>query len=354
MARQVFTQYGQLALLAQEKSAELASEFLTEGGETKIDAVAVEQELLDRAKNFLVEISRTDNVSAEAVAEKLRNYETDMVVFAGIFKTAFKNPSEVKFDEVRGLSFEQKTAAEIAQDEHQTEHREIVDIFQANWRKQKPKAAARLTQGLEAKLKTENQASRFAILKKDGKIIAFVRFDKTQTPDGRPALYCASLNVKTNLRSSALGEAVLKNTIDHEAQTQIIYADVFPDLLAGTKYVEDFGCTIVGVGEFATDESDKKEQRLLLRRDDEKNKGYAGKQKIPAAEIISQPPTGTQLEKVDTVDPEAFLKTVKKMEMAGMIGTRYFSDSANPRYRYILFEADSAEPVPSAAEAAAA
>lgn len=64
-----------------------------------------------------------------------------------------------------------------------------------------------------------------------------MRFDKTESPDGHPALYAASLNIKKDLRGSAMGEAVLKNTVDHEAADHVIYADVFPELLAGTKYV---------------------------------------------------------------------------------------------------------------------
>lgn len=321
LARQVFKQYGKLALLAQEKSEELIREFTAEGKELKVSAAAVEQELLRRAKDFLAEVAVAAEVSPKVVAEKMARHETDMVVFAGIFRAAFKGATEVNLEEIRGLKLESQTPSEILP----TDKTAMMDIFTENWREQKPESAEFLARQLKDKLAEQTADSKFYLLKKDGKLIAFVCFDAIDDIDGRSALYGKSFNIKKDLRGSAIGEAIMKNTVDAEAAEKTIIIDVFPELIAGTKYVEDFGFTLVGVKEFPADEDGKTETRFIMKRDDRAAKAYRRKKIKPELFDLSE---GT----------DEMTERVKAMAEQGFVGTKYFADPENKNLRYIVFE----------------
>ncbi|PSO45668.1 MAG: hypothetical protein BRC22_00650, partial [Parcubacteria group bacterium QH_9_35_7] len=113
-------------------------------------------------------------------------------------------------------------------------------------------------------LKEEAADGDFHILKKDNKVVAFVYMEPPE--DGHKK--ATSLNVKSGYRGSAIGEAMLKNTLAEEAEDYIIDATVFPELRVGTKYVEDFDFNIVGTTTYG--EERKKIFEIQINKD--KNK----------------------------------------------------------------------------------
>ncbi|HBR80596.1 MAG: hypothetical protein UW63_C0065G0003 [Candidatus Uhrbacteria bacterium GW2011_GWF2_44_350] len=323
LARQVFEQYGKLALLAQEKSEELIKEFAAEGKELKVSTADVEQELLRRAKDFLAEVAKAGELSPESVQAKLAQYETDMVIFAGIFKTAFKGEKTIDLQKVRGLNLESRGSAEISSEDQ----KDILKIFAANWREQKPDSAEFLIQELKDKLAGGDSDGKFYLLKKDGELVAFVRFDKTDDLDGRPAAYGKSFNIKKGLRDSALGEAIMINAIGTEAANKTIVIDVFPELRAGTSYVENFGFVIVGTKEFPSGVSGKTETRLIMKRDDRVGSLYRKNSARAETKIFDL-----------SKGHKEMLQVIKEMTDKNFVGTGFRSDPENKNLRYIVFE----------------
>jgi len=328
LARQVFEQYGQLALLAQEKSEELAREFLTEDGETKINAVAVEQELLDRAKNFLVEVSKAQSVSAEAVVEKLQRHETAMVVFAGIFKTTFKHADEINFDLVRGLNFEEMTAAEISTSTEAQE--QMLLVAGLNWQ-EVPSMKDFVVDLLKKSFEATESPTKFYLLKKAGRIIAFGRFDQTETGH----LHAGSFNVDRDLRNSAIGDAMFKNTFDEEAKKNVITAEAYPDSRVAMAYVEKYGFIITGVEEVALPDG-QKEFGFKILRDDEATASLITRH-LEKEELMERAQKFVLPE-----DKEKMLDVVRLAEKQEMVVTRFFSDPNNSNVRYMVFEEKTA------------
>ena len=265
------------------------------------------------------------STNKQVALEKLSEEGTELVLFANIFRDAFKGTANMDFEQLRGLSVDTEHGGRIDQ---QTKE-QMLAIFEDNWRGQKPEALPALRQGFLQKLEHGEQ-TQFHILKKDGRVVAFIRFD--ERPDLEPgALYGGSLNVGPSLRGSAIGEAMMKSAVDEAAKEHVIYADVFPELIVGTKYVEDLGCVITGVEEISL--GGKTVKRLLLKRNDQENANYkrAGKN---AQTITLDIGRGV----------EDMLKVIEQQTKSGQVATRYFADPANPNLRTLVFEPRAEEP----------
>lgn len=257
--------------------------------------------------------------------EKITQQGNELVLFSKIFKDAFKGTKEMNFDQIRGVTIEVEKGGEINAEAKD----QMLAIFEANWQGQKPELLPALRQGFIKKLE-EAQDTQFHILKKDGRVVAFLRFD--ERPDLEPgALYGGSLNVDPALRGSAIGEAMMKAVIDETAKEHTIYADVFPDLIVGTKYVEELGCVITGVEEVTLGENGKTVKRLLLRRNDQENQTYSREGK------------GAQTITVDLrKGQEALLSVIEQQTRQGKVATRYFANPTQPHLRTLVFETKSA------------
>jgi len=237
-ARFVFERYSEIAQVAQHEAEELVEDFFQDGTHNNVSVATIEAELLKRAARMLKEVATKagdEDISQEELETQLGRYKKDVVVFSSIFRAAFK---EGKYDleDVRGLSLDTVTPSEIDGDAKT----KMVEIFESNWRAQKPEVADFLVGAFGSILEKDDDSTEFSVLEKDGEVIAFVRFDKR--PDlGEDVLYAGSLNVDTRLRGSAIGEALMAATIDKQAETHTLQADFFPELQVGTRYVEDMG-----------------------------------------------------------------------------------------------------------------
>ncbi len=264
--------------------------------------------------------SRSENEQANATA-KLAEQGHELVLFTTIFKDSFKGTQEMSFEDMKGVETEIRAPSEINE---QTKE-QMLSIFEANWQGQKPELIEGLRKGFLAKLNDNGNSTQFHILEKDGRVIAFVRFD-TRSDLGKNAVYGGSLNVDPAMRGSAVGEAMMRATIDTTAKDNVIYADVFPDLMVGTKYVEDLGCVITGIEEVMLDQG-KTAKRFTLKRDDKENVGYG------------RPNKNDLTFSFDTNKETAnMLATVEQETNNGNVVTRYYADPKNPNLRTLVFE----------------
>jgi len=210
--------------------------FFKQEKDKDIDIGRIQFEIKDRANEVLEKGLKSEDKNYEEIEAELEGLNEEIVTFTSIFKTAFKGEEEIDFESVRGLDFETQKVDEISEEDKE----EMVEISEDNWKGKE--TGKDVYEKLEEELKEETADGDFHILKKDNKVVAFVRMKPPE--DGHKK--ATSLNVKSGYRGSAIGEAMLKNTLAEEAEDYIIDATVFPELRVGTKYIEDFDFNIVG------------------------------------------------------------------------------------------------------------
>lgn len=329
-AQAIFKRYGEIINLTERTAEELYQAFYN--GKTKkiFNRSAVIEELLRRAKDILVmfaeQASLKQKPDAKRVLHLLERFEQDTVFFASMFKTAAQEYG-IEFQELHGILFERKQPKDISDNERA----QMLDIAYENWMSQQPELADWIKKGLAQKLDTTNESSSFYVLKRKEKIVAFMRFD-TRPDLGEATLYSGSLNVSPELRGSALGETMMMKALDVEAKGRVIYADFFPEVKAGTMYVEEMGCVVVGVEDVVIDAKGTKRKRLLLERNDRVNARYKSRQeKINLETVLTKSFTFPG-------DVGDFVKTVEHETRAGYVMTRYIVDTKNPNIRHCVFE----------------
>lgn len=319
-ARNVFRQFGDIVTLAQTTAEELGKQFFAH--DTQYDASAVRNELLSRAKELLIVAQHTD---PKNIAEKLARFQGDIVLFASMFKVTQKG-RPLRFEDIRGLHLASLSSDDLAEKDKAT----MESILVTNWTAQAPNDTA-IIESTKQSLRDSfhNPATQFFILRKHAEIAAFVRFD--EQADG--SLYAGSLNVNPMFRSSGIGEAMLKHTIDAQAASRNITAHVPPELAVAMKYVNEFGLVITGIDEEVTLEG-KAIRDLRLERDDTKNWQYDGQQVVN-----DNIPSYLRLQQFDLRQgTEPIIRAVAYQTSRGQVGTRYFADPLNPHLRYIAFE----------------
>jgi predicted GNAT family N-acyltransferase len=126
-----------------------------------------------------------------------------------------------------------------------------------------------VVESLEEGLQKEN--SQFYILRHNGEIVAFCRFD-----DEKEYFYAGSFNVDPDYRGSAIGEVMMKESLDKKAQEKPVHAITNPEKKICSKYVEDEGFIIGGI--LYTEFEGKTLEEVDIIRDDENNKKYAYRQ----------------------------------------------------------------------------
>ncbi|MFA6018121.1 MAG: hypothetical protein WCT28_03505 [Patescibacteria group bacterium] len=272
----------------------------------------------------------------ESLLATLKTHQQGLALFGKIFRDAFKG-SATNLRELPDIQLESKKATDLTRDDKTG----MEAIARENWNAQKPEMTELVLQGLRKAFNASG--TRFFEIKKNGMLMAFMRFDERL--DG--SLYAASLNVNNEIRGSGIGDSIMKTVIDMAAEGHVIFTDVFAELPVGTKYVEEYKGVIIGV-ESVTGSNGLKQKRFILRRDDERNGFYEGKTHHDLQRHSAQ----LQIVRFDmTKGVEEITSEVERRVQRGFVGTRYFSDPLNPKVRYIAFEPEvrtSQEANPSA------
>jgi hypothetical protein len=333
VAQSLFHHLSEIGRLAQATVEHLGRQFFVHN--THFDANSVRNSLLRRAEDIVATATRGS--TPEDIEEHLSQARADLVLFATMFRHTQKNTGEVRFEDLKGVRIETVHGGEIGEHDHDA----MIGIAHANWIKQKPEVATMIINGFERALTSQN--TDVVLLRKDHDIGAFVRFDRIDAS----TVYAASLNVNPALRSAGLGESMLKTAIDRVARDNVILADVFPELPIAMKYVQEFGCVITGIEDVPLDDGTTA-PRLCIRRDDERNRHYEGKQ----SSLVPHRSFHAITKRFDlSHGTAALVQAVRDAARHHMVGTQFFADSVNPAIRYIVFEPDvTLEEVPIAAK----
>lgn len=352
LAKELFNKYGEVLDFAKKNEDEIAELFFNNDQKlTKSQKDQISKQLTAKAANILKtmsdELHQSDiageTIKLETVLRQLENAKADALFFASVFKTVSRNKN-IDFEDVRGLELERYYPSEIPQ----TDKQSMRQISEANWGGNR-ELAEFVSKGFEQKLNQKDNQTQFHVLKKDNEVLGFIRFDARDDIELN-ALYAGSFNISPAMRGSAIGESMMRNIVNEQAKEHPIYADFFPEVLAGTAYIEKFGFVITGVQDTIVKDAkgkNVKRQRLLIRRRDDDNEKLISKQSSLTLDVIKQRYEAdfSNYQKYNFATKkgvQAYLRDINTKTSAGMLATRYIADPQNPNIRYVVFEEDPA------------
>lgn len=212
---------------------ELKTLFKNEKNISDEEIEKITQNLINKAGRVLVEYSSEIGKGGEADKDKLfnelENIEKDSFLAASVFKAMDKK--EIKFDDLKGAVFENKTADSISDEEKS----QMMKIYAKNFEHNKELQKSVL-ENFENILKNQKDKTVFYMFKKDDKIVAFNRFDEK----GGGRKYFGSYNVIDDMgamRGSGIGKALIDVSLEKEAENNVIEADCDPGAIISTRYI---------------------------------------------------------------------------------------------------------------------
>lgn len=344
VARSVFRKYNELLDLTKKETDEITQWVFRSGSTQNLDRSRLNKEFVARATQALLafeekaQTHKKRHFYAEDLMRDLDRHQKDLVLFASVCKTIGKEKDGgIKFEDLRGVEY---LSDLMPADLSEQDRMDIRTVMRMNWIDQNKRAGEMFKGVLEEKMNPQNTTTRFTLLKKDGQVMAFIRFD--ERPDfGEKALYGGSFNVHPAFRGSAIGSALMRQTINEKARAGfVLHAHVVPDALIGTSYVEDMGHIITNVDETKSDEKGKRAPLLKILRDDQlvfRSRAVG----LTPERLMENRVSGVRMFRFDLSDEKkAFLATIQQAVKQGKIVSRYFSDPKNPRVRWIAVESD--------------
>jgi len=200
------------------------------------------ENLLRKGKDLLVHFANQtetakregQKISSREILQQLEKVKTEILLFASTFK-AVSAEQPVDFRDIAGTEIKTADSSTLTAEEK----KEMERIFVENRPAYSKKLLATTLREFKEALDTPGK--KFYSLTHDGELVAFMRFD--ELPNGN--LYAGSLNVRPEARGSAIGSAMLKASLDREAQTRTIEAVVYEKNPMLKHYLKDFDFQIV-------------------------------------------------------------------------------------------------------------
>ncbi|MDQ7814271.1 MAG: GNAT family N-acetyltransferase [Patescibacteria group bacterium] len=346
LAQDIFKKYGSVLDAAHENAQELARDFSASGSSLSSGQMAtLEQGLEKRAQSMLVDFCR-EITAARPGRSRLKTKEVlgmfertreDMIVFSAVFRAVAKG-RDIKFEEVRGMELGKSHPQELTKPEKEA----MLDLSRRNW-SEIPNMLEFIQHGLTRALETSSNLTEFYQLKKDGKLLAFMRID-----DHGEYYYMGSLNVAPDTRGSGIGEALLKEAFERVAASgRPIEANVFPTTRVTEAYVEKFGFAVTGVVDIPVGEGKKPEKGFSIRVDSKLNEKLKTRgPEFTATRILNDIKAG-RLEgpgyRIMSFDlknqAEKMLDAVNSATSQGSAVSRFLIDPLKPSVRHLVFEA---------------
>ena len=213
--------------------------------------------------------TRDQNVSVEGIRDTLDTIKVDTLAFISAFKTLKIADENFSLEDVRDLELTTVFSKDISKEDTEL----MAGMYNANYKKY-PRLAELLVNKFRKTMIQEG--NRIALLRRNGKIIAFYGFSPTES-DG--VLYCSSFNVDPTYQGALLGETLLQESVDAKAKDNILIAECNPRIPVSANYIER--------GFIAT-EKDRLEEVdiLIIVRNDAMNKELFSRS-VTSEEIIS-------------------------------------------------------------------
>lgn len=196
--------------------------------------------LLKRAGKIIESNATKINEDAESIEEELDALNTDILVFSSAFQALQQEGIAISLSEIANTEFESVSMLDLPEEEREQTQSRLRTIMEANYRRHYPEKIVQIgLKGLETAF--ENPNTRIHILRHEGEIMGFFRIDEKTNN----TLYLGSVNLIPDAAGSKLGEAMMREIIEAEAETKTIEADVTLELMP--YYMDNFGFVGVSV-----------------------------------------------------------------------------------------------------------
>ncbi|HOX61136.1 MAG TPA: hypothetical protein PLV72_03985 [Candidatus Magasanikbacteria bacterium] len=340
--KNIFSKYGDIVKMTDDLRGYVKDNFGDKVQES--DLLKITQAVLHRGNVLLESFAQYSEAELESnekqkeIIDRLEKVEADAVIFGATFKTLFKENPSIDIKEMRGLDLQRTPQAWLSD----RDKSEMVEIAKKNWLSRD--GGKEVVEKFESVL---NGASKidFYILRRDGKIISFMRFDEADSEGKR---HVASFNVDSKYSGSAIGEMMVRNVLVAETEKSVVEASVFPFQEKAPEYVEEIGFNITGVSH------DKKTglSELVLECDRRKNAQFAsrGSSKETLMSLATSDGARNWRELIGhnvivlkfnpTKERAILVGAVDGLVEAGYVGTRHFFAPKNKDERYYVFELD--------------
>lgn len=315
---------------------------LSDKDQKKIDKNKISEQLLRKAKDLLVQFSeqldKGEKVDYQDAVRSLDKISEEIILFASIFKTASQE-RPISFQEISETKLESKNSGDLTEAEKQ----EMICIFRDNRQHYPPEL---LKESMGEFMKAINSADKeFHFLTHQDKLVSFLRFDKLKNGN----LYAGSLNVRPEIKGSAIGSATLKAVLDRTAKNYEIEAVVYAQNPMTKHYINDFNFHITGID---LDYKKTGQPFFQLLRSDNMSNSFLGP-KMSDAEVIkkAEQPPSNEIYKILTLDLNDALEITRVQQILQterLIITR-FLPIKNQKKVYLVLEKFEQ---PSAAKAA--
>ena len=336
-AERLFEKYGEIVQMVEDLENNLT--VVTEREIEPEKRREIRENILRRAKNLLVEFAEGKNKSAEGnILQRIEAVQADAIVFGTTFKTLFKENPNIDIREMRGLGLQRTSLTQLSDKDKS----EMVEIAKRNWL---ARAEGKDVVENFVKVLQSNRQIDFYVLRRDGKIISFLRFDEADADGKRHA---ASFNVDPKYGGSAIGEMMVRTVLVAETEKSIVELSVFPYQEKAPEYVEEIGFNITGIlhGEKPGTEE------LVMTCEREKNNQFvsrSSKKEILMSLVVSDSARNWRemighnvivLKFNPTKERTDLIGAAEGLIKEGYVGTRHFTDPQNKSERYYVFEFD--------------
>jgi GNAT superfamily N-acetyltransferase len=234
-ASAIFSKYGQIVDAVEAVRAYLGANFHQEETLTPEIVAKITDNLLRRGRDLLAHFADQTQEAKNGrkvldpgnILDELQEIKTETLLFLSSFQTLKREGVDLDFAAIQDLDFGSMPARSLSLKDVS----EMKAMYEKNYADNVEIRDDLLSVFAQA-VTRENTV--FYVLRYQGKIIGFVRFD--DKGDGR--LYAGSLNVHPRFRGSAIGEVVMEKTIDLKARVAILDADSSAIDSVGAHYIE--------------------------------------------------------------------------------------------------------------------
>lgn len=345
-AKAIFVKYNEISSVAEINIKDLIKRYFGNAdGDDEQQYYKTAESLLKKSKDLLLVFSEklksNKNIDEDTLLLELEKSKTDTIFLTTIFKLFAKDNPSISFEDFKGLLLETGSGTEISADEKNVQR--MIEVVKKNYLANEAMQKL-VVESLEEGLSKEN--SEFYILRHNEEIVAFCRFD-----DQGDHFYAGSFNVDSDYRGSAIGEVMMRESLDKKAKEKPIKAIADPEKEICSNYVEDEGFIIGGI--LYTEFEGKTLEEVNIIRDDENNKKYIYRQNGITRENLldiyqdqknskrsdilkSKSPFIVQFSKNEI---SRFLKTADKLcKEYGYVITRYFPEEKDGQKMFAAFE----------------
>ncbi len=236
-AKNIFDKFSEVVKLSRQSRQELVRDFFKGKSKYEFDPTSA---ILMRGRKILM--SYADKLASAMVKDKQALYisllkeldelKQEVIFMAAMFKEYYQQADQVDFQELKGVDYARLRADQLNPDDIQ----QMKKIYAANYQAYPAEFRQKLLESFDSSLADSH--AYYDILRYQGKIVAFLRFDYLGEEAGSLKKHFAAFNVDKNFTQAKLGEAMLKQALQREKSGSVITAECDPQAPITKKYLE--------------------------------------------------------------------------------------------------------------------